>query len=153
MGSKRLSAKYVAYLQSEHWQHLRRAALFDDRGRPRPCQCCMRPDRIQAHHVVYRRLYDCLPCDLVALCDKCHDAFHFAKDDRDFSQSGLASLPDSERAGAVIAIIKASKAKRHLHQRQIRLNTLYLRRQRRSSRFLSYSEYQEQYPPKKPCLS
>lgn len=66
---------YQRYLESPHWRDLR-LAKFEECGRH--CQNCNTLDKIRVHHVRYRNLIDCVPADLVVLCEDCHNDFHNA---------------------------------------------------------------------------
>ena len=63
---------YGEYLQTEHWQETRAAALKRAGGR---CALCPRENApLQVHHRTYERLGEELQEDLVVLCDECHEA-------------------------------------------------------------------------------
>ncbi len=68
------SNEYRRYLQSLHWTSLR-SQLYQLRGRV--CRVCNSSDRVEAHHLVYRRPLTC-GCveDLMALCHSCHEYYH-----------------------------------------------------------------------------
>lgn len=41
------------------------------------CEACGRDERIEGHHIVYRPILEsCTVDDVMALCDRCHGAFH-----------------------------------------------------------------------------
>ena len=144
MPKKRLSPEYISYLQTEHWQALRESVLTDARGKPRACAVCFNPDGVQAHHIVYRHLYDCTPADLIPLCDECHQVFHIAKDEGSFSSPALIQLPESERRAETIRIIIDAK-ERHgfaARTRDAELNRSVLHEPKKSARFMDYATYQ-----------
>jgi len=68
---------YQAYLQTDHWQRTRRAAL---RRAGYACQDCSATgewDRpLETHHDNYKRLGRERPQDLRVLCDGCHEGVH-----------------------------------------------------------------------------
>jgi 5-methylcytosine-specific restriction endonuclease McrA len=64
---------YSTYLQSPHWQALRDQVLERDKHR---CTKCSAADKLQVHHLSYKRLgYEELD-DLKTLCQSCHQAIH-----------------------------------------------------------------------------
>jgi len=64
---------YQEYLASEHWQFVRRAAIWVAGGR---CQVCKGEQDLEVHHASG---YDCLfheqPEDLAVLCRRCHELY------------------------------------------------------------------------------
>lgn len=64
---------YQQYLQTEHWQFVRRAALARAGGR---CQLCNSPSRLQVHHRTYERRGAEHDTDVTVLCDNCHGRYH-----------------------------------------------------------------------------
>lgn len=66
--------RYKAYLRSPTWEKQRESA-FARWGRF--CNYCGKqsahPD---VHHLFYRKLYDCIPQDLMPLCRSCHSHLH-----------------------------------------------------------------------------
>lgn len=142
------SQRYKDYLQTEHWLILRDIALTDAKGKPRPCACCLSTEYIEAHHIVYRQLNDCVPSDILPLCRPCHQVLHDAKRLGEFTNSELARLAPEPRVVKIRHIIREAKARRKIYNRTASLNTLYLRRPAKSARFLSYADYQKQFPAK-----
>jgi 5-methylcytosine-specific restriction endonuclease McrA len=68
------SMKYEDYLQTLHWQELRRVVLSQAGNR---CQVCNDGDGIlDVHHRTYENLGDEREGDVVVLCRSCHDLFH-----------------------------------------------------------------------------
>lgn len=67
------AAEYQEYLNTEHWQTMRRLALEHAEHR---CQLCYAPDRLQVHHRTYERVTAERLTDLTVLCDGCHEEFH-----------------------------------------------------------------------------
>ena len=65
--------RYLKYLQSEAWAFLREKVLIRDRY---TCQDCGSHDRLQAHHLTYKRLYNEALSDLITLCRPCHQRRH-----------------------------------------------------------------------------
>jgi len=66
-------ADYRAYLQSDHWQQLRRQTLWRWDYR---CAVCNSANFVEVHHRDYSRLGHERPNDVIALCRKCHRFFH-----------------------------------------------------------------------------
>lgn len=64
---------YQRYLRSPHWQDLRAAKLAEAGGQ---CERCKASERLQVHHLTYKRLRQELPGDLQVLCDQCHNDAH-----------------------------------------------------------------------------
>lgn len=60
---------YSDYLKTKEWRL--RADECKRRAGYR-CQVCNSPDRLQAHHRTYVRIYKESPGDLTCLCDRCH---------------------------------------------------------------------------------
>ncbi len=67
------SVPYKEYLQTEHWQIVRRDALKAAEYR---CQVCNASTTLHVHHRTYERRGEELPADLIALCADCHKLFH-----------------------------------------------------------------------------
>lgn len=66
--------EYAEYLQTPHWQGLKRD-LYAQRGRV--CMACGGTKRIQAHHVFYRHpITECTTDDLMPVCRTCHQRVH-----------------------------------------------------------------------------
>ena len=61
---------YTEYLQSPHWQSVRKWAL--ERAGHK-CQLCGSRKHLQVHHNSYGSLGEEVPCDLIVLCDPCHE--------------------------------------------------------------------------------
>lgn len=72
-------AEYRAYLQTDHWQHVRTRAL--ERAAHR-CQVCNASSELDVHHRTYVRLGAEADGDLTVLCRDCHGRFHDAQDSR-----------------------------------------------------------------------
>lgn len=67
--------RYNEYLQSEHWQFIRRRVL----DRDSVCQICFRNPCSQAHHVSYdsfNKIGYSFTVECVGLCSLCHDTIH-----------------------------------------------------------------------------
>lgn len=143
--SKQLSKEYRDYLQTQHWQELREAVLNDERGRKRACVACYSPDNVQAHHLIYRKLYDCIPSDLVPLCGECHEILHQSKDSGEFNAVSIARIPPSNRAKTVAGIVASAKLARgyNLPSRDssVEFNRVRLNPQKKSSRWMAYGDY------------
>lgn len=61
------------YLQSSHWQSLRKRVLELSGN---SCQICGANDQLEVHHITYNNLYRERKDDLVCLCHDCHKAIH-----------------------------------------------------------------------------
>lgn len=72
-----MSAEYVAYLRSEHWLNMRKAALLRAEYR---CQVCNGTKNLEVHHRTYERLGEERPADLTVLCHRCHRVHHGTKE-------------------------------------------------------------------------
>jgi len=73
-----MNPSYEKYLQSDHWKALRRKKHKQARrkGKHSRCAVCAATDRLDVHHVRYKRLYNVKTKDLRILCRACHDAVH-----------------------------------------------------------------------------
>jgi hypothetical protein len=68
------SLPYQEYLQTSHWQLVRRTALEAANHR---CQRCgERHEPLDVHHRTYANLGCEHPADVVALCRNCHEEVH-----------------------------------------------------------------------------
>ena len=65
--------QYLNYLQTAHWQALRKAAfvLYGQK-----CEFCGQRTAIDIHHIQYHNLYDVKPKELAVLCRRHHDQVH-----------------------------------------------------------------------------
>jgi hypothetical protein len=68
-------ASYGEYLQSRHWQGVRRRFWARANGNVR-CEACGGTGKMSLHHKTYKRLGRERPMDLMALCGRCHDLVH-----------------------------------------------------------------------------
>lgn len=73
MAASRLSADYIAYINSPEWREKRMAALAHAEHR---CQVCNTSAHLDAHHRTYERFKAEKPRDLTVLCRNCHELFH-----------------------------------------------------------------------------
>lgn len=64
---------YTQYLQTDHWQNLRKQMHEWADGR---CQICNREGRLNVHHRTYKRRGQERLADLLLLCEDCHERFH-----------------------------------------------------------------------------
>lgn len=64
---------YADYLQTDHWQAIRKAALQRAGYR---CQLCNTNGLLDVHHRTYARLGCEKPFDVTVLCRQCHGNFH-----------------------------------------------------------------------------
>lgn len=60
------------YLRTEHWAKLR----FQKLRTTAWCERCGISAKLDPHHLVYRKLYDCTVDDLMSLCRTCHRRWH-----------------------------------------------------------------------------
>lgn len=65
--------RYYEYLRSPEWDARRKAKIVEAGGR---CQLCYKSSKLNVHHRTYDRVFNELPTDLIALCEKCHSKFH-----------------------------------------------------------------------------
>lgn len=74
---KRIAAKkkvdYQEYLLSDHWEKMRRRALYHDGYK---CADCMTAETLQIHHLSYLRIGHERMTDLITVCESCHLARH-----------------------------------------------------------------------------
>jgi hypothetical protein len=68
-----LSMPYKEYLQTEHWQMLRKSAL---RRSGYSCELCSSRSSLNVHHKTYERRGREYASDLTVLCYNCHAKFH-----------------------------------------------------------------------------
>jgi len=67
---------YDVYLNTDHWQRVRKAALEQAGGRCQTCNTSGNETTLQAHHRTYENRGQEQPGDLTVLCRDCHEAFH-----------------------------------------------------------------------------
>jgi hypothetical protein len=68
--------EYSLYRRTPHWAALRQRAFL---AHGTACQVCGKyNNRCEVHHIVYRRLFDVQPSDLLVLCPICHADYHAA---------------------------------------------------------------------------
>lgn len=65
--------RYNAYLASPAWAEKRRRVFKRARG---VCEGCGEARATQVHHLTYRRVFNELLFDLVAVCGPCHQRAH-----------------------------------------------------------------------------
>lgn len=68
-----MNDRYSSYITSEVWE-IQRQAAFGRWGSF--CNVCGSLHGIDVHHLFYRKLYNCIPEDLMPLCRDCHDKIH-----------------------------------------------------------------------------
>lgn len=131
--------RYINYLQTEHWRWLRED-VFERWGRV--CINCGSNDQVDAHHMVYRNLTDCTPDDLLPLCRRCHDRYHWAKKQKLLDHKWIVKAPAGpERIKRLKRAFEAVKW-RPDRISDIELNRVVLHpNQPRRSRWMPYSEY------------
>jgi 5-methylcytosine-specific restriction endonuclease McrA len=71
--------RYREYLQGDVWR-AKRARVLERAGGL--CEGCREQPATQVHHLHYRRVFDELLFDLVAVCDECHAKLHRAPERR-----------------------------------------------------------------------
>lgn len=64
---------YALYLKTGHWEAVRRRSLAIAENR---CFYCGASDRLDVHHLSYKRLGCELDEDLIVLCRTCHGVEH-----------------------------------------------------------------------------
>lgn len=64
---------YQDYLKTEHWRHVRAAAVAYAEHR---CMFCYLPKALEVHHRTYDRRGCERPSDVIALCADCHRRGH-----------------------------------------------------------------------------
>lgn len=70
---------YNAYLNSEHWQQLRRRVIARDHFECQNCFCRVTEGSAHVHHISYdglTRVGHSFAFECVTLCRKCHEDFH-----------------------------------------------------------------------------
>ena len=67
------STFYRRYLQSQKWRRLRARRIFKDRGL---CAECGSREKLEVHHLTYRRLGMERLDDLITLCQRHHRMYH-----------------------------------------------------------------------------
>src|SRR5712691_4974365 len=70
---RRFSNEYIWYLGSTAWACRRRTAIENSGGL---CSDCGSQERLEAHHLTYRRFGYEREGDLVAVCHVCHNERH-----------------------------------------------------------------------------
>jgi hypothetical protein len=73
MNQDQPKTKYQEYLESSHWAMLREVCFKRDGYR---CLSCRGSCQINAHHLIYRNLFDCTVHDVMTLCWGCHETIH-----------------------------------------------------------------------------
>jgi len=69
---------YSRYLNSKHWEIVRRRALAVAEGR---CFYCGAKESLDVHHLTYRRRGCELDEDLIVLCRTCHTDEHLSQNE------------------------------------------------------------------------
>ena len=65
------------YLASRHWRNLR-ASILSERGNA--CQKCKKKsDKLNVHHITYKRIGNEKKSDLLVVCENCHSKIHNKK--------------------------------------------------------------------------
>lgn len=66
--------KYQKYLKSKKWNDIKQLVFKRDKY---TCQGCLTETKnLQAHHLIYDRIYNEMCFDLITLCRKCHCNIH-----------------------------------------------------------------------------
>jgi len=113
---------YKEYLQTKHWQEIRKKALHRANYK---CQLCSSKENLNVHHNTYENRGCEKEEDLIVLCQKCHGKFHdkfvedknYIEEDEDlirFEESKrmdelLESVKDKSSYGCTSKIIVAGK--------------------------------------------
>lgn len=66
-------AAYSEYLDSDHWEMMRRKVM---RRADNICEGCLSQTAEHVHHKTYKHLGAEFAFELLALCEECHDRFH-----------------------------------------------------------------------------
>lgn len=126
-------AKWLEYIESEHWKNLKQAK-FTESGKV--CFNCGCSKRIECHHIRYLNFLDCTPTDLMTLCKGCHDRLHaglrhfkrqigsVTEDNcREFLKSCVGVVPDKPKKPRLEKIRKPVSGRRKLKalRRKVRL--------------------------------
>lgn len=98
--------KHDAYLKSEHWLKLKVKVV---RRAGRACESCGIKRDLQGHHIRYREpLESCTEEDVMALCKRCHKAWH-----KHLKANGLTlSQFDRESTVSILRTIRRYKPRR-----------------------------------------
>lgn len=83
---------YAQYLDTDHWQTMRRLAL---EAADHACQLCGGTDELDVHHRSYERVGRERLTDLVALCEPCHERHHGLVRNHDADVARAAHLRDT----------------------------------------------------------
>jgi len=71
--------EYDKYLESEHWQAMRKRAVADQLqtlGSNFCAQCSAKNTELHVHHLTYERLKKEVLSDLTIICKQCHHKIH-----------------------------------------------------------------------------
>jgi len=71
---------YEEYLQTPHWQELRKKIFERSHG---ICEKCKQVKMVDVHHLSYERIGKENLEDLLAVCEDCHNQFHDIVEDKD----------------------------------------------------------------------
>ena len=78
------SLPYSEYLQTDHWQSIRKQALKRARFK---CALCSSDGVLHVHHKNYDHLGEEMSSDLIVLCQPCHEKFHDKLSGGEYEQS------------------------------------------------------------------
>lgn len=92
-------SSYAWYLGTAFWRERREQILSRAQG---ICEWCHKRRATQVHHLTYLRVFNELPTDLVALCQRCHRKVHALQPANDNQIEFEFSMPDeyNEKKGS-----------------------------------------------------
>lgn len=73
-------------MNSDHWANLKTLKF---RLVGHACQVCASISHLECHHIYYRQLTNCLPDDVLILCEDCHQVSHIVAKMRGLPSEGL----------------------------------------------------------------
>jgi hypothetical protein len=84
---------YHWYLGSRSWREKSQYILERDNH---TCQKCLKRRATQVHHLTYKRVFQELPSDLLAVCRQCHAEIHWRQPANDNQIQFVFDLPTAE---------------------------------------------------------
>lgn len=81
---------YDKYLKSPDWKSKSDACKERDGNR---CRLCNSPERLEAHHRTYERIYHEWPEDLTTLCHDCHEWYSLWQKSKDNGRKSVLLTP------------------------------------------------------------
>jgi len=103
---------YKLYLESEDWEEKRAVAY---KAADYRCATCGGKKKLNAHHLVYRNLYDVDPItELLVLCEDCHAIAHHVNTKNKSRYEAIQRITKHLKMKRVKTIAKPKKRKRKL---------------------------------------